>query len=61
MVGSPPFTDLVEDAADRTECANAKVRGSFRGSRTRKKIYCLDSQGERKVKGRGKMRCMLSC
>jgi len=47
VVRSPPFTDLVEDAADK--CANAKVRSSFRGSRNRKK-RCLDSQGESKVK-----------
>lgn len=37
MARSPPFTDLVEGVTDRTECAKAKVRSSFKYSRNRKK------------------------
>ena len=56
MARSPPLTDLVEGVADRTECAKAKVRSSFKCSRNRKKRRCLDSQERARLKGRYKMR-----
>lgn len=51
MARSPPFTDLVEGVADRTECAKVKVRSSFKCSRNRKKKMVSGFTGESKVEG----------